>query len=458
MQGKIIKGIGGFYYVHDGIGKVYECRAKGIFRNRGIKPLVGDDVEISVLDEEKATGNLDEILPRKNRLIRPAVSNVDQAVVVFAITDPMPNLNLLDRFLVMMERQEVPVSICFNKIDLVDAAEQEKLRAIYEPAGYPVHFISTYEKSGLEEFHRLIIGKTTVLAGPSGVGKSSITNFIQPEAQMETGGISEKIRRGKHTTRHSELFFVEEGTYMMDTPGFSSLYIEDLEPEALKDFFPEFEPYEDECRFLGCVHIGERECGVKTAVQEQKIGQSRYDNYRLMYQELKDHKVTFISMNEQFDTSTAIGEAMLKIILIFAELERNMTSERVTGIMLDRAEQGLWNGARMPVGYRWNPEIKFPEPDPEETKIVQFIFDEYERVRSTTKIARYLNHNQIASKRGGQWTSKLIRDIIRSPFYIGTYRYNLRESGRGPLKPESEWIVRENNHPAIITKETFGLV
>ena len=141
MQGKIIKGIGGFYYVHDGIGKVYECRAKGIFRNRGIKPLVGDDVEISVLDEEKATGNLDEILPRKNRLIRPAVSNVDQAVVVFAITDPMPNLNLLDRFLVMMERQEVPVSICFNKIDLVDAAEQEKLRAIYEPAGYPVHFI-----------------------------------------------------------------------------------------------------------------------------------------------------------------------------------------------------------------------------------------------------------------------------------------------------------------------------
>ena len=152
MQGKIIKGIGGFYYVHDGIGKVYECRAKGIFRNRGIKPLVGDDVEISILDEEKATGNLDEILPRKNRLIRPAVSNVDQAVVVFAITDPMPNLNLLDRFLVMMERQEVPVSICFNKIDLVDAAEQEKLRAIYEPAGYPVHFISTYEKSGLEEF------------------------------------------------------------------------------------------------------------------------------------------------------------------------------------------------------------------------------------------------------------------------------------------------------------------
>lgn len=178
-------------------------------------------------------------------------------------------------------------------------------------------------------------------------------------------------------------------------------------------------------------------------------------DFAAMYQELKEHKVTFISMNEQFDTSTAIGEAMLKIILIFAELERNMTSERVTGIMLDRAEQGLWNGARMPVGYRWNEETKFPEPDPEEVKIVQFIFDEYERVRSCLKIARYLNNNHIKSKRGGQWTSKLIHDIIRNPFYIGTYRYNMREAGRGPLKPESEWIIRENNHPGIINKEQF---
>ncbi len=290
MHGKIIKGIGGFYYVHDGIGKIYECRAKGIFRKRGIKPLVGDDVEITILDEEKATGNLDDILPRKNKLIRPAVSNVDQAVVVFAITDPMPNLNLLDRFLVMMERQDVPVSICFNKIDLVDESEQKKLREIYEPAGYSVYFISTYEQSGLQKFHDLIAFKTTVLAGPSGVGKSSITNFLHPEAEMTTGSISEKIRRGKHTTRHSELFFVEEKTYMMDTPGFSSLYIEDLEPEELKDFFPEFESYEDECRFLGCVHIGERECGVKTAVQNKQIAQSRYDNYHLMYQELKEKK------------------------------------------------------------------------------------------------------------------------------------------------------------------------
>ena len=290
MKGKIIKGIAGFYYVHDGVGTVYECKAKGIFRNRKIKPLVGDDVEITVLNEEEKTGNIDQILPRKNQLIRPAVSNVDQAVVVFAITEPMPNPNLLDRFLVMMERQEVPVIICFNKIDLSSQEEIDKLKAIYEPAGYPLHFISTYEEAGLATLHQLIAGKTTVLAGPSGVGKSSITNFLQPEAGMETGTVSEKIKRGKHTTRHSELFFVEEGTYMMDTPGFSSMYIEDLEPNQLKDYFPEFEPYEDDCKFLGCIHVGEKVCGVKDALKDGKISKSRYENYLLLYKELKEKK------------------------------------------------------------------------------------------------------------------------------------------------------------------------
>ena len=290
MRGKIIKGIAGFYYVHDGIGSIYECRAKGIFRNRKIKPLVGDDVEITVLSEQEKTGNIDRILERKNQLIRPAVSNVDQAVVVFAVTEPMPNLNLLDRFLVMMERQKVPVMICFNKIDLAGEEEVEKLRAIYEPAGYPIYFISTYENSGLDLLHQLIVGKTTVLAGPSGVGKSSITNFLQPEAGMETGSVSEKIKRGRHTTRHSELFFVEEGTYMMDTPGFSSMYMEDLEAQELKGFFPEFEPYEEDCKFLGCVHVGEKVCGVKTAVSEGRISRSRYENYLQMYQEMKEKK------------------------------------------------------------------------------------------------------------------------------------------------------------------------
>ena len=290
MTGKIVKGIAGFYYVHDGNSKIYECRAKGIFRNKKIKPLVGDDVEFTVLSGEEATGNIERILERKNTLIRPAVSNADQALVVFAVVDPLPNLNLLDRFLVMMERQEVPVIICFNKIDLSENGEMEKLKAIYEPAGYQVYFISVYEEEGLSKLHKLMLGKTTVLAGPSGVGKSSLTNFLQPRAGMETGVLSEKIRRGKNTTRHSELIFVEKDTYMMDTPGFSSLYIEDLEPGELKNYFPEFGPYEEGCRFLGCVHVGEKVCGVKTAVEQGLISRSRYDNYLLCYQELKNKR------------------------------------------------------------------------------------------------------------------------------------------------------------------------
>lgn len=289
MTGKIIKGIAGFYYVHTG-QNIYECKARGVFRNKKIKPLVGDNVEITVLDEETLEGNIDEILPRGNTLIRPAVANIDQALVVFAITHPSPNLNLLDKFLVMMERLEIPVTIVFNKIDLTDEAEMNVYRAIYEPAGYRVLFASASDGEGMEEIRSLIRGKTTVLAGPSGVGKSSLTNLLQPLAAMETGAISENIQRGKHTTRHSELFYVEKDTYMMDTPGFSSMYVEDMEAEALKHYFPEFEAYEDACKFLGCVHIGETVCGVKDAVERGEVSRSRYENYRLFYQELKDKR------------------------------------------------------------------------------------------------------------------------------------------------------------------------
>nr|WP_317438387.1 ribosome small subunit-dependent GTPase A [uncultured Enterocloster sp.] len=290
MTGKIIKGIAGFYYVNDGENRVYQCRAKGIFRNRKIKPLVGDNVEFSILDEEAGEGNIDEILPRKNALVRPAAANVDQALVLFALTQPSPNLNLLDRFLVMMAMEEIPVVICFNKADLGDGAMEEEYKKIYEGAGYEVHFISARTDLGMDQVCELLRGRTTVLAGPSGVGKSSLTNRIQPEASMETGGISRKIERGKHTTRHSELFFVEKDTYMMDTPGFSSMYTPEIEASELKEFFPEFAEFEDECRFLGCVHIGERVCGVKEAVKEGKISLSRYENYRLIYEELKQKR------------------------------------------------------------------------------------------------------------------------------------------------------------------------
>ncbi|RZT02148.1 ribosome small subunit-dependent GTPase A [Cuneatibacter caecimuris] len=290
MQGKIIKGIGGFYYVNTGEGEIYECRARGIFRKEGKKPLVGDDVKIEVLDEQEKTGNLVEILPRKNRLIRPAVANVDQALVLFAAADPKPNLNLLDRFLILMEQQQVPVTICFNKADLLEGGELDLLKQGYEAGDYPVHILSVRQQQGMEEIRSLLTGKTTVMAGPSGVGKSSLLNEVKPDARMETGEVSQKIKRGRHTTRHSEFFQIGPDSYLMDTPGFSSIYLEDIDPGELQDYFPEFRPLAGQCRFTGCAHVGERDCGVKTALEEGKISRTRYENYVLLYQELKEKR------------------------------------------------------------------------------------------------------------------------------------------------------------------------
>ncbi|MDY2608540.1 MAG: ribosome small subunit-dependent GTPase A [Lachnospiraceae bacterium] len=293
MQGKIIKGIAGFYYVHVVHSGIYECKAKGVFRNKKIKPLVGDNVEIEILDEENKIGNIINIYDRENELIRPAVSNISQALVVFAIVNPMPNLNLLDRFLVMMEKNGIDTIICFNKIDLVDEEEILKLRDIYVKAGYHVMFTSTKENMGIEEVLRVIDGKTTAFAGPSGVGKSSLLNALIPEANSQTGEISEKIKRGKHTTRHTEIFNVSDNTYLMDTPGFSSLYVNDFEKEELKNYFREFIEYNNGCRFAGCVHVNEPDCLVKEAVENGGISQSRYDNYILMYEEIKNKKSTW---------------------------------------------------------------------------------------------------------------------------------------------------------------------
>ena len=288
MQGKIVKGIGGFYYVHVEEAGVYECRAKGIFRKDHRKPLVGDDVKISVLDEEKKLGNVDALLPRKNELVRPAAANVDQALVVFAAASPKPNLNLLDRFLISMRQQSVPVQICFNKADLVNREELTRLEKIYENSGCHLMLTSVLEQSGLEEIKELLDGKTTVVAGPSGVGKSSLTNYLQPKAAMEVGEVSRKIDRGKHTTRHTQLIWVWKDTYFLDTPGFSSLYLQNLLREELKDYFPEFEPYQNDCRFQGCMHISEPDCAVKKALADGKIHSSRYDNYLLLAEELKN--------------------------------------------------------------------------------------------------------------------------------------------------------------------------
>lgn len=291
MTGKIIKGISGFYYVYvEGAG-LYECKAKGAFRKQKIKPLVGDNAEIAVIDEANKLGNVEKILPRKNELIRPAVSNIDMALVIFASAKPDPNFNLLDRFLCMMEYQKVPVTICFNKIDLVDQEKLKEYSGIYEPAGYNVIFTCTKTKEGLGSIRSLLEGKTTTVAGPSGVGKSSIINCLQSDITMETGTISEKIERGKHTTRHSEIIPVSHDTYIMDTPGFSSMDVPGFEKEDLWTCYPEFVRHEPYCRFIGCSHINEPDCGVKAAVEDGEISPVRYENYKLLYEELKNrHK------------------------------------------------------------------------------------------------------------------------------------------------------------------------
>ena len=290
MQGKIIKGIAGFYYIYAEDGNIYECKAKGIFRKDNFKPLVGDNVEITVLNEEEKEGSVTSILPRRNSLIRPAVANVDQAFLIFAMENPKPNFLLLDRFLIMMEQQEIPAVICFNKKDVGDKDEMEKLYEIYTGCGYRVVLSSTYEGEGMDEIHEILKGKTTVVAGPSGVGKSSITNCMQGEVQMETGEISKKLKRGKHTTRHSQVIPVEKNTFLVDTPGFSSLYLTDMKEEELRDYFPEFVMYEPQCRFQGCMHIHEPGCAVKEALSEGKISQQRYDNYLALYEELKEKR------------------------------------------------------------------------------------------------------------------------------------------------------------------------
>lgn len=287
MQGKIIKGIAGFYYVHVGESGIYECKAKGIFRKEKKKPLVGDEVEIEVLDDAAREGNLTEILPRKNELIRPAVANVDQAVVVFAAAKPDPHFNLLDRFLVMMERQQIPVILCFNKKDIAGAERIEELQSIYGNCGCRILFISARKKENIDILRTALNGKTSVVAGPSGVGKSSIINLLQNGVKMETGSISRKIERGRHTTRHSELIAMGDGSYIMDTPGFSSLFVNDFEKEELKEYFPEFYPYEGTCRYHGCDHIHEPGCGVKQAVEEGEIHRQRYEDYVELYEELK---------------------------------------------------------------------------------------------------------------------------------------------------------------------------
>ena len=288
LEGVILKGIGGFYYIDTETG-VYECRARGIFRKEGIRPTVGDAVRISVLDEENKKGSLDEILPRRNELIRPRVANVDQAVIVFAAKSPNMNLDLLDRFLLLAEEQELDIVIVINKIDKDKKEKYLEAAEMYRRAGYPVICTSAEKGIAIDELRGALENKISVFAGPSGVGKSSLINAAFPGLELGTGEISEKIQRGKHTTRHAELIQITDRSYIVDSPGFTSLFLTHIPSEKLQYHFREFEDFNHKCYYNGCIHINEPDCAVKAQIGET-IDQMRYDRYVMIYNELKEEE------------------------------------------------------------------------------------------------------------------------------------------------------------------------
>lgn len=280
--GTIIKGIGGFYYVKAS-GKVYECKARGVFRKQKITPMIGDRVEIELIGEK---GSIAKILPRSSFLVRPPVANVDTMMLVVAAASPEPNLFLIDKMLVNAEINNIEPAVCINKTDI---ASREDIAEIYSKAGYKVFCVSAEKHEGTAELMDYLEGKTTAFAGLSGVGKSSLLNIITDD-NLETGSVSEKIQRGKHTTRHVELFEMKGGGFVLDTPGFSSLEVEGIKAEELWQYFPEMANSQNKCRFRGCSHINEPDCFVKDKVENGEMASSRYESYIELYNKLKSVK------------------------------------------------------------------------------------------------------------------------------------------------------------------------
>ena len=304
-QGIVVKAIAGFYYVYVAGSGIYECRGRGILREKQVKPMVGDRVRIAATggtgSGNMPEGALEEVLPRKNQLVRPPVSNVDQALIVFAMADPKPTWLLLDTYLAALEREGIPSVICFNKCDLVGvkadkeagesspkAAEALHYAQVYRSCGYPVFFTNARSGEGVDALEAALRGKTSVCVGTSGVGKSSLANRMQSSVRMETGEVSRKLLRGKNTTRHCELMVLDGGGFLVDAPGFSSFELPEMPPEELAACFPEFREHDGRCYFRSCVHDAEPDCAVKEAVEAGTVDRGRYENYRILLLRLKE--------------------------------------------------------------------------------------------------------------------------------------------------------------------------
>ena len=283
MKGKIIKGIGGFYYVKTPDGDVVECKARGIFRKENLKPYIGDEVEISI---ENKTGNIEKILPRRTMLLRPAVANIDAVVIVIAAKDPEPDTLFCDKLILSAEFAGIEPLICINKSDL---KMDTNLLETYEKAGYKTLLVSAKNEADVKNLVPILKGKTSAFAGFSGVGKSTLLGILTGKKQ-ETGEVSKKIKRGRHTTRRVELLELTCGGYVLDTPGFSSFEISGIKADELKNYFSEMQELNEMCRFKGCSHINEPDCAVKAAVESGEISKSRYESYKTFYETLKKVK------------------------------------------------------------------------------------------------------------------------------------------------------------------------
>jgi len=282
MQGVIIKGVGGLYFVKVE-DKVIECKARGKFRYAGLSPVIGDKVEI-MLEADPSKGVIEKIFTRDNEMIRPVVSNVTQAFVVFAFKQPDLNMDLLNKFLVLCEFYGLKIVLCLNKLDLIDEIDDALIKEL-KSVGCDLVFLKAKEGDGLQELKTRIKDNITVFCGPSGVGKSTILNSLLGREAMKTGDISKKSQKGKHTTRHSELIEYEEG-FLLDTPGFSSLSLDFIDKEQLQHCFPEFEKHRGECRFANCMHYKEPNCRVKEAVEANEIYRDRYKFYTKTLEEI----------------------------------------------------------------------------------------------------------------------------------------------------------------------------